>query len=103
MEYLPMAKNLQSVIELGQISSETKKKYIEQICMGLKYCHSNGILHLDLKPKNILVLTDQRCKICDFGNSCKVGNEKNYVFQVKIIDEEVQNHEHTPFDYFPIV
>jgi serine/threonine protein kinase len=29
--------------------------YIEQIASGLKHIHSQGVLHLDIKPENIFI------------------------------------------------
>ena len=38
-----------------------------QILRGLKYMHSAGIYHRDLKPRNLLVNSNCDLKICDFG------------------------------------
>jgi len=38
-----------------------------QACAGLGYAHRAGIVHCDVKPQNMLVTTDQRLKITDFG------------------------------------
>jgi len=40
-----------------------------QIARGLEHLHANGVLHLDIKPDNILVTTSGVLKLGDFGNS----------------------------------
>ncbi|KAK3858622.1 hypothetical protein Pcinc_035181, partial [Petrolisthes cinctipes] len=43
--------------------------FMRQICEGIEFIHSKNILHLDMKPENILCLSREgnRVKICDFG------------------------------------
>ena len=42
--------------------------YASQICDGLEYAHSKGVIHRDLKPSNVLIDSDSgRAKIADFG------------------------------------
>jgi serine/threonine protein kinase len=42
----------------------------------IRYMQSANVIHRDLKPANILVTTDCRLKICDFGLSRVVSEDK---------------------------
>ena len=38
-----------------------------QLCNGLEYAHSRGVIHRDIKPANIVVQFNHQVKIIDFG------------------------------------
>ena len=52
-----------------------KIRYVREICYGMRYLHSQNIIHRDLKLSNVLVVSDDEncsgviCKISDFGTS----------------------------------
>lgn len=45
---------------------------LNQVSNGLKHIHAHSIVHLDIKPDNILVDGDGKIKIGDFGMATKV-------------------------------
>ncbi|XP_074070774.1 myosin light chain kinase, smooth muscle isoform X2 [Macrotis lagotis] len=51
-------------------------KYMKQISEGVEFIHKQGIVHLDLKPENIMCVnkTGTRIKLIDFGLARKLEN-----------------------------
>ncbi|KAI5730222.1 hypothetical protein M8J76_011412 [Diaphorina citri] len=49
--------------------------FLRQICEGVDYMHRNNIVHLDLKPENIMCVsrTSHHIKIIDFGLAQKIN------------------------------
>lgn len=43
--------------------------YLVQILQGVEYLHNRRVLHLDLKPDNIMVTNLNTVKIVDFGSA----------------------------------
>ncbi|SBT70438.1 serine/threonine-protein kinase NEK4, putative [Plasmodium malariae] len=52
--------------------------WFTQILTALKFLHSNHILHRDMKSLNILIDSDKRVRLCDFGISKVLENTLDY-------------------------
>lgn len=51
----------------GPLSEEVVRDWLGQILSILKYCHSLGVIHRDVKPENLLLGKDGRIYLIDFG------------------------------------
>mmetsp|Transcript_106405 Transcript_106405/g.185069 ORF Transcript_106405/g.185069 Transcript_106405/m.185069 type:complete len:591 (+) Transcript_106405:162-1934(+) len=66
LPYLPA--DLHRVIQSRQaLSDKHVQVIICQILRALAHLHAAGVAHRDLKPANILLTSDCRLKVCDFG------------------------------------
>lgn len=59
------------------LKPEQTIKYFLQVLEGLDFIHRSGLLHLDIKPKNILVDEGDNVKIIDLGVSCAAKEFEN--------------------------
>jgi serine/threonine protein kinase len=57
-----------------KIASPLLLRYLEQAVAGLRYLHRHGVVHRDIKPENILLDSEDRLYLADFGVSCSLAN-----------------------------
>uniref|UniRef100_H2Z495 Mitogen-activated protein kinase n=1 Tax=Ciona savignyi TaxID=51511 RepID=H2Z495_CIOSA len=55
------------IVSQQALTTDHIRLFLYQILRGVKYLHGARILHRDIKPGNLLINSDCRLKICDFG------------------------------------
>ncbi|KAI9187702.1 serine/threonine-protein kinase gin4 [Blastocladiella emersonii ATCC 22665] len=55
------------LVKRGRLDEREACTFFQQIIFGLDYCHKHQICHRDLKPENLLLDSQRRIKIADFG------------------------------------
>ncbi|KAK1612496.1 hypothetical protein QYE76_036169 [Lolium multiflorum] len=74
-----MESDLHHVIKVNDdLTAEHYQYFLYQLLRALKYIHAGNVFHRDLKPKNILVNSDCKLKICDFGLARVYFNDVPY-------------------------
>ncbi|XP_068429339.1 striated muscle preferentially expressed protein kinase isoform X2 [Clinocottus analis] len=68
-EYCSGKELLFSLIDRFRYSEDDVVTYIVQILQGLDYLHTRRILHLDIKPENVIITYMNVIKIIDFGSA----------------------------------
>ena len=69
MELITGGELFEKLVEEDYISEQIATQYLEQLLDGLGYMHRKNILHLDLKPENMMLVRpgSKRIKIIDYG------------------------------------
>jgi hypothetical protein len=67
MELLEGMDLAQAMHPPGRLSVADKLRVVVDVCSGLEYAHKRGVVHRDVKPANVRVLTGGGVKIVDFG------------------------------------
>src|ERR687884_1702842 len=67
MEYLEGRSLKELILSRGPAPARVAIDYTRQILGALRFAHRNGIVHRDIKPHNVLVDSEGRLKVTDFG------------------------------------
>ena len=59
--------NLRQAMQEGGLSVREALVIVPKLCDALHFAHEHGVLHRDIKPENVLVDTEGRVKVVDFG------------------------------------
>src|SRR5436189_3431903 len=67
MEYLDGRSLKELIVSRGPAPAGVAIEYARQILSALRFAHRHGIVHRDIKPHNVLVDSEGRVKVTDFG------------------------------------
>jgi len=67
--------DLDSVLAGEAIALPQRLRWMRQIADGLAYAHHQGVIHRDLKLRNVFLARSQNVKIGDFGLAKAMGSE----------------------------
>lgn len=83
MDYLSGGSLNDYVLNKGALSEDEAVGYISQVASALEYIHSKHLLHLDVKPDNIMLNSEGKAILVDFGTSKRyddVGTQTSSTF-----------------------
>ncbi len=76
MEYVDGV-NLRQLIRSNRLTCKQALEIVPAICDALQFAHDGGIVHRDIKPENILIDTNGKVKIADFGLAKLLDQDKS--------------------------
>ena len=67
MEFVS-GRSLKEILDTGdRMPLAATVRLMDDVLAGLTYSHDRGVVHRDIKPANVMITSDDRAKIADFG------------------------------------
>ncbi len=76
---MPLVKGgtLRNLMDRGAMDPGSAWRYLREVSKALQYAHENGVVHRDVKPTNVLIHTDGRGLLADFGLARSMARPSN--------------------------
>jgi predicted Ser/Thr protein kinase len=79
LEYVPGRSLKEEIAAEGPFDLETTAHILDQIAGALTHLHRRGLVHLDVKPQNLIVTADRTVKLIDFGLAQRAGQPQEMI------------------------
>lgn len=76
MEYVEGQTVFDDIAEGKPYSEKQSLSIILQVCRALVHAHENGLIHRDVKPKNIMITPTGIAKLADMGLAREMGDQE---------------------------
>ena len=62
------------IVRKDRLEEAEARFFFRQLLQAMAYAHSLGICHRDLKPENLMLTSDSKLKLIDFGLASRPKN-----------------------------
>ena len=76
MEYVRDAADVVAYAKRSELGRRARIALLLEVCEAVQHGHQRGVIHRDLKPANVLVGSDGRPKVIDFGIARVLGSNE---------------------------
>ncbi|XP_041038491.1 testis-specific serine/threonine-protein kinase 4-like [Carcharodon carcharias] len=96
LELAPGGEVMDMIRTKGACDEKMSGKWFEQLCQGMAYIHSKGMVHRDLKLENLLLDKNNNIKISDFGFSKQAATDLESLNHVKLSETYCGSYAYVP-------
>lgn len=85
-------RSLADVVQTAPLSPPQAAEILAQLAEGLAHMHAQDWVHGDLKPSNVLVMTDGSIRLADFGMATQLDGTHGYAPPLGSLDYQPPDH-----------
>jgi len=85
LEYASCGELFNLLYYTSGLNENISRTYFKQIISAIHLCHNKGIIHRDLRPKNLLLNSNYNIKITNFNTAKMIKSDSDFLMKTKFI------------------